>query len=321
MMRGCVAGLVLTAGLLGGCGPTAFLITPVPASRELREIELDRESLFASRKIALIEVDGVISNQRPSSLLGTEGDNPVSVLREKLDKAAVDRIHSPGGGATASDLMYTEVRRFREETGKPVIAYLLDVAASGGYYVACAADRILAHPSAVTGSIGVIMITPDLSGTMLKLGVRANVIKSGELKDAGSPFREMNPADRAIFEGIINGMYERFLAVVGEARRDLPAQRVRELADGRVYLAPQALEAGLVDGLCDMDGAVQAAREAAGLGDRAIVLVRYGRPVDYRPNYYAQAPGVPAQVNLVHVELPAWLRDGPQFLYLWAPGW
>jgi len=331
--RRTASGLLLLGALLAplaGCGPGALLITPVPARQDLEERVLARESIWAIDKIALVDVDGVLANQRDSSLLGPPGENPVALFTEKLDRAARDprvkaivlRINSPGGGVTASDLMYTELRRFRDVTGKPIIACMLDLAASGGYYIACAADRIYAHPTTVTGSIGVIMIAPDLTGTMTKLGIRANVIKSGELKDAGSPFREMNERDRALFTKLIDSMYERFLEVVAQGRPQLAADRLRELADGRVFLGPEARELGLVDEIGTLPNAVAAAKHAARIDRSKILLVEYARPLAHRANYYSETPLGPAQVNLVNVTLPPGLTAAsPQFMYLWAPTW
>jgi protease-4 len=320
---------VLVASLVG-CGPTSFLVTPVPVSRDLDEHVLIREGPWAYQKIALIDVDGVLRNQREQRLLARAGENPVSLFKEKLDKAAGDkrvkavvvRINSPGGTVTASDLMYTELRRFREKSGKPVIASLLDVGASGGYYLACAADKIYAHPTTVTGSIGVVMIAPEVSGTMQKLGIRTNVFKSGELKDAGSPFREMNERDRAVFQDIIERMYARFLHVVGQSRSGIDKARLSALADGRVYLAPQAKEHGLVDELGTLHDAIAAAKQIAGVDDEKVLVVQYARPLGHRANVYAHTPESPAQVNLLNLQLPEWLSSpSPQFLYLWAPGW
>lgn len=315
---------------LAGCTPMSFLITPVPRSQELEEHEISRDSIWADKKIALIEVDGVLRNARDWSPLGPPGENPVSLFKEKLDQAADDdkvkaivvRINSPGGGVTATDLMYTELRRFREQTNKPVIASMLDVAASGGYYVACAADRIYAHPTTVTGSIGVIMVVPDFSGTMRKLGIRANIIKSADLKDAGSPFREMSEEERAVFQRMIDAMHARFLKVVAEARRAIDETRLSALADGRVFLAPEAKEQGLIDELGTLHDALAGAKSAAGLDGKPVIVVEYARPRLHRPNVYARASDVPVQVNLVNVELPAWLEGpSPQFMYIWAPGW
>jgi protease-4 len=318
---------MLAAMLASGCSPGSFLITPVYGSRALQEKVVARESVWAERKIALVDVDGVLTNARQSSLLGSEGDNPVARFKEKLDKAARDerveavvlRINSPGGGVTASDLMFNEIKSFRQRTGKPVIACMLDTAASGGYYIACAADRIYAHPTTVTGSIGVIMITPDLTGLMSKVGVQTNVIKSGEMKDAGSPFRPMREQDRQLYQNLINSMYERFLDVVAAARTSLTRDQIRTLADGRVYLAPDAREKGLIDEIGTLQDAIGAAKTAAKV-DRPVLVVQYSLAHNYRQNVYAEAPGAPAQVNLINVELPKWLNGAsPEFLYLWAP--
>jgi len=322
------AGLLML--VLCGCGPTSFLITPVAAEQGLAEKVVLRESFWATKKVALVNVEGVLENARPRSLLGPAGENPVALFADKLEQAAKDcnvravvlRINSPGGGVTATDLMYAELERFREQTGKPVIAAMLDVAASGGYYLACAADEIHAQPTTVTGSIGVIMLAPEFAGTMQKLGVRMNVIKSGELKDMGSMFRPMNERDRAVFQDLIDGMYTRFVDVVSRSRRGLEPDRVRELADGRVYLGPQAKELGLVDKIGTLRDAIQAAKEASGIGDAKVKVVQYSRPLAYRPNIYAGTSPPAGQVNLVNVELPGWLSGStPQLLYLWAPGW
>jgi protease-4 len=329
-----VAGRTLVcAGLLAllaaGCGPTSFLITPVSAQRGLTEEVVLRESFWATRKVALIEVDGVLRNARSQSLLGAGSENPVSVFAEKLDRAAKDsnvkavvlRINSPGGGVTATDLMYAELQRFRARTGKPVVAALLDVGASGAYYLACAADKIYASPTTVTGSIGVVMIAPEFSGTMQKLGMRVNVIKSSELKDMGSMFREMSDSDRAVFQRLIDGMYERFLEVVARSRTGVDRDRLRQLADGRVYLGDEAKEHGLVDEVGSLHEAIRGAKQAAGLSDAKVKVVQYARPLEYRPNVYAQSDQ-PGQVNLVNVQLPDWLTGpSPQVLYIWAPGW
>jgi protease-4 len=216
--------------------------------------------------------------------------------------------------------MYDEVRRFRQRTGKPVIAAMLDLTASGGYYLACAADTLYAQPTTVTGSIGVILMLPEFAGTMQKIGVEVNIIKSGAMKDAGSMFRQMKPEERAMFQKLIDGMYARFLGVVEKGRPNIPPERLRELADGRVFLGPEAKELGLVDEVGTLRDAIQAAKVAAGLEGKAIKVVEYGRPLDYKPNIYARAPAAP-QVNVVNVDLPDWLHDPtPQLLYLWAPG-
>lgn len=324
--------LALAFGCAAGCAPMSFLITPVQDAYDLEERVVLRESLWATRKLAIVDIEGVITDRGSSPLLGPSGPNPVAVFKHKLDKARKDdavqavllRINSPGGGVTASDVMHHEVREFRKKSQKPVVACMMDVAASGGYYVACAADEIHALPTTTTGSIGVIMMTPELSGIMQKLGIRVNVIKSGEMKDAGSPFREMSEKDRSLYQTLIDGMYERFLSVVLAGRPGLTEEKLRELADGRVYSADQARAAGLIDEVGTLEGAIAAAKRRAGLAESSVVIVEYAPSYAYRPNYYAEAPPSerPQTVNMLNLELPGWLTgEGPHFLYLWAPGY
>lgn len=327
--RTLLAGVAFVALLATGCAPTSFLITPVPSNPALEEVVVQRESPWASRRVAIIELEGVLTNQRSRSLLGLSGSNPVVEFKERLDAAAADRrvkavvlrINSPGGSVTASDLMYQELLNFRERTKKPVIACMMDVAASGGYYVACAADEIHALPTTVTGSIGVIMLTIDVSKTLDYIGVRPNIIKSGSMKDAGSPFREMRDEDRKVFQAMIDQMYERFFRVVSHSRKHIAEADLRNLCDGRVFFAQEARELGLVDQIGTLDSALHAAKRAAGIESEKIVVVQYGRAMTYRPNIYAQTPEAPGGVvNNFFIDVPAWLAgNGPQFMYLWQP--
>lgn len=311
-----------------GCGPTAYKITPVPADRELEETTLIDEGGWSPGKIVLVDVDGLIMNAEKFSLIG-EGENPVSVFTEKLDKAAEDpsvkglllRINSPGGGVTASDVMYTELLRFKEKTKgqRPVVAMMMDVAASGGYYLACGTDEIVAHPTTVTGSIGVIMYTVNLSGTMNKIGIEAEAIKSGRMKDAGSPFKKLSAEERAMFQSIIDEFFDRFVKVVVAGRPELDEAQVRGVADGRVYTAEQALELKLVDRIGTLRDAIACVKTRT--GEKKVKVVTYQRPLEYTPNVYARQPSGPPQMNLINVQLPdSWLPPTPQFMYLWAPG-
>lgn len=323
-------GVALLTVLAVGCADTSFVVTPVPARPDLIEHTMERESPWATAKIAVVDVDGLIANDNTPSLLNLSRDNPVVLFRERLELAARDpavravvvRINSPGGGVTASDLMHGELTRFREKTGKPVIAALLDTAASGGYYVACAADEIHAQPTTVTGSIGVIMLLPEFSGIMSRLGVRVNAIKSGPMKDSGSLFRELGDEERQHFQGLVDRLYDRFVAVVVASRKDLCEARVRALADGRVYLGSEAKEAGLVDEVCSLRETIQRAKDRAGIAQRPVRVVAYGRAYQYRPNIYAETGAGPSQVNLVNLNLPHWATDpSPRLMYLWAPQW
>ncbi|MGB2987336.1 MAG: signal peptide peptidase SppA [Phycisphaerae bacterium] len=327
----CVRTLIMIAmsaavATVTGCTGSSLLITPVAHRRALVETELSRDSRFAVDKIALVDVSGVITNAPRHELFG-EGEHPVSVLLEQLDKARRDRrvkavvlrINSPGGTVTASELMHDEITHFKK-SGKPIIAVMMDVATSGAYYIACACDEIVAQPSTVTGSIGVVMQVFDLSGTMQMVGVKSEAIISGTYKDIGSPLRPMRPEERELFEQVVHDMYERFIDVVLAARTNLDEATVRRLADGRIYTATQAKEAGLIDRIATMRDAIDLAKQRAGV--KRTRLVTYHRPLGYRPNYYAQTPyRSGGDVNFLKFDLPDWLsRPVPQFMYLWIPG-
>jgi len=318
-----VGSTVLLGTLCAGCMPDSFIITPINHEKALVQQELSRDALLAWNKVAVIEVDGVILNANPGGLL-SKGENPVSYLLEQLDaarrdprvKAVVLRVNSPGGSVTASELMYNEILRFRR-SGKPVVVMMLDVAASGAYYISCGADEIVAAHSTVTGSIGVIMQTFDATGTMAKIGLRADAIKSGPQKGGGSPFETMTPDQRAVFQNMVMEMYGQFVDVVAQGR-DLPRDRVLELADGRIYTATQAIENGLIDRIGTMNDAIAEAKRRADI-DSAIV-VTYMRPYGFAPNYYAHAtqPPAAAQINMLNVNLgDRWSAGAAPFMYLW----
>jgi len=318
---------VLTLVGCTGCLDGALLIRPVSGRQALEQHTLQRDSFFALDKIALIDVSGVLINGDEPRLLGS-GENRVSLLLENLNEARQDpavkavilRINSPGGTVVASELMHDEITYFREKTDKPVIAVMMDVAASGGYYVACACDEIVAQPSTVTGSIGVIMQMFDVTGTMSMIGVSSDAITSGPRKDAGSPFRKLKDEERAIFQSMVDDMYGRFVEVVDEGRPNLSEAEVRKLADGRVYTASQALEAGLIDRIATLRETYNHLKEQEGIGKAR--LVTYKRPYAYRPNYYAAAPTTePTAGHRVTLEWPALTETmTPRFMYLWSPG-
>jgi protease-4 len=315
---------ILLTSLVAGCSPTgSFKITAVPTDLSLKEETVHTDSFWASDRIAIIDISGVIMNAHTPGLF-SEGEHPVSFLVEKLAaaekdarvKAVVLRINSPGGGVTASDTMYEELLAFKKKTHKPVIAYFQDVAASGAYYLACAADEIIAQRTSVTGSIGVIMQMVDASGTLEKIGISADAITSGPYKDAGSPFRRMKPDERKLFQDLVDGFYAQFVSVVVAGRPKLTRDQVVTLADGRVYSASQALEAGLIDRIGNLLDALEAAKARAGIKQAKTVI--YHRPLDWTPNIYAKAPAQgPTEVHLFTVQLPNLWTNTPQFMYIW----
>jgi len=281
-----------------------------------------------SAKILLLKVDGVISTQPPRnvSLLGGDEDSMVSRVREALDSAREDqevkalllRIDSPGGTASASDVVYSEVLRFKRERRVPVVAYMMGTATSGAYYVAMAADHVIAHPTTVTGSIGVIFLSVNFAGLMEKLGIENQTLVAGRYKDEGSPLRRMLPVERTQLQSILDELHAYFQQVVIHGRPQLDAARVRELADGRIFGARQALDAGLVDELGDLVQAVEITRQRAHLSEARVVT--YHRPSEYENNIFTR--GETALPERVKLELPnalEWLAR-PGFYYLWTPG-
>ncbi|GJQ26046.1 MAG: signal peptide peptidase SppA [Phycisphaerae bacterium] len=318
----CVPGVLMLC--IVGCAPTgSFKVTALPADLSLKERLVITESIWESNRIALIEVSGILMNSHQMGLF-SEGEHPVSFLVEKLQAAAKDdrvkaivlRINSPGGSVTASDTMYEELLAFRKKTGKPVIAYFQDVSASGAYYLSCAADEIIAQRTSVTGSIGVIMQMMDVSGTLGKIGVVTDAITSGAFKDAGSPLRKMKPEERKVFQDLVDGFYNQFVDIVAAGRPKLTREQIVKLADGRVYNAQQALEAGLIDRIGTLDDALTAAKTRANI-KRANVVV-YHRPLDWTPNIYARGgPESPANVNVFNFQLPSLFTGGPRFMYIW----
>lgn len=311
-----------------GCGPTSFVITPVSSRPGLKETQIQRDRGFwITDKIAVIDVDGMMINESKQSLLQSS-ENPVSLFTEKLDrakrdknvKAVVLRLNSPGGTVAASDLMHHVLKDFKKTTGKPVVACMLDVAASGAYYLACGCDGIMAQPTTVTGSIGVIFQTVSVAGTMDKIGISAEAIKSGELKDLASPLRPLRDKERQVLQELIMHYYENFLDVILQGRQGLIRDKLLELADGRVYYAEEALQAGLIDKIGYPADAITWAKQLAGVSKAKVVI--YHRSLGYKPNIYASTPrNLEAGGALVNIELPDWLQArGPRFLYLWQVG-
>lgn len=213
---------------------------------------------LGSGRIALVEVEGVISDDRKVL------DDIARFRKDGSVKGYVVAINSPGGVVGPSQSIYEELRRLRRE-GKPVVASIGGIGASGGYYVALGADTIYALPGSLTGSIGVIMEFPDASGLMKKVGLGWNVVKSAEHKDVGSPFRPMTPGDSAVLDSLISDVYGQFVEVVARERH-LAAERVRPLADGRVLTGRQALKSGLIDRTGNLRDALATAGRMAGLG-------------------------------------------------------
>lgn len=220
-------------------------------------------------KVAVVEISGVISNSR-EVIRGIK-----SFTEDGGVKAIVLRIDSPGGGVGASQEIYREVVKARRV--KKVVASLGGVAASGGYYVACGADKIVANPGTITGSIGVVMQFANIEELLKKIGYKGYVIKSGPHKDIGSPFREMVPEERALLQEVIDTVHHQFIKAVAEGR-ELPIEKVTAIADGRIFAGEQALAFGLVDKLGNLEDTIEFAAKMAGIkGKPNVVYARKRR--------------------------------------------
>lgn len=217
-------------------------------------------------------------------------------------KALVLRIDSPGGGVAASQALYSAVRGVRAR--KPVVASMASVAASGGYYVACAADSIVAHEGTLTGSIGVLAAYLRTEDLFHKIGVDVTVIKSGEYKDIGSPYRRMTEDEKAYIGDLLDEVYEQFVTAVAEGR-GMDVDRVRKLAEGRLYTGRSAMEAGLVDRIGGYEDALLMAAEMGGIDGRPRVVKREPRvPILERllGRYAALVPARPSErVSLKYI--------------------
>jgi protease-4 len=275
-------------------------------------------------KIVLLEIDGVISEERQrAGTLGVDQPSLVARVREALDRAEKDddvaalllRIQSPGGTVSASETIHHEVQRWKQKTGRKAVAHLQGLATSGGYYVAMAADHVVAHPTTVTGSIGVIMIGLNFAGLMEKLGVSNQTLTSGDFKDSGSPFREMRPEERAHLQGVIDDLYGRFREVVAAGRPGLSPDALGQLADGRIFTARQALADGLIDEIGYLDSAVEATERLAQIDESRVVT--YHRPSEYRDNVYSRGRLPPVQVVDIDILSLPHATLAPGFYYLW----
>jgi protease-4 len=291
-----------------------------------RKAELVEKVVYGTKgpKILLLDIDGWISEvAEPRALAFRESESMVSRVREQLDRAEQDdgiraiilRINSPGGTASASEIVYGEIRRFKEKHEIPVIAQLMGVAASGGYYLAMSADTIRALPTTITGSIGVVFSGVSFSGLMEKIGIENQTLTSGSYKDAGSSLRRMTENEKAQLGSVLDSLYARFLEVVATGRPGLSREEVRELSDGRIFSAAQAEANGLIDAIGDLPGAVEVAEEKAGIETSRVVV--YSRPEEWRENLYSMSAAPAPAVSPWAILGPV---SEPTFLYLWWPG-
>src|SRR5512136_2927011 len=216
-------------------------------------------------KIAIVEVRGVI----------TQSSAVIEELQQYLAddgvKAIILRVDSPGGGVGPSQEIYREIMRIKATSKRKVVTSMGSVAASGGYYIACASDLIVANPGTITGSIGVVMQFSNFEELLKKIGIKGVVLKSGEHKDIGSPFREMTPEEKRIMQEVLDNVHQQFIQAVAEGRK-LDRSKVAQIADGRILTGEQAKNLGLVDQLGNLQDTIDAAAKMVGIGGKPTVL-------------------------------------------------
>ncbi len=263
--------------------------------------------VLTGSRVAILPIEGVIASEEEVLR------NLRSFREDASVRAFVLEIRSPGGGVGASQAIYQELQRLKEEDDRPVVAWLGDVAASGGYYVSLPADSIYALPGTITGSIGVIMEFPNAQELFRKVGIGWEVVKSGPHKDVGSPFRPMTEEDREILERLVGDVWEQFVEAVAESR-GLGRERVEALADGRVFTGERAIGLGLVDGIGSLEQAIDVAGRLSGLGEGPATI----RPRERRLGLLDLLIGVPeGEWRRWTRWMPTGAGVTPRLLYEW----
>ncbi|MFC1751538.1 signal peptide peptidase SppA [Patescibacteria group bacterium] len=276
------------------------------------------------QKVLVIPVRGIITDTVKEGFIRTRPSMVQEIVsqlrlaeRDGNIKAVIFKIDSPGGSVTASDILYNEIVSFKRRTGVTVVVAMMGLTASGGYYIALPADYILAHPTTITGSIGVIFSRPRVTGLMQKIGVDVEVSKSGKNKDIGSPFRATTSEEKKIFQDLTDRLAVRFVDLVTR-HRGLKPEVVAEISGARVYLANEALELGLVDEIGYLDKAVSQAKKLAGLPRSAKVVV-YRRNLYPNDNLYNTSTRYyGGHGDVISLKLPGSLNHlTTGFYYLW----
>lgn len=247
------------------------------ADEEWEEVTLEKGS---DAVVAVLEVTGIITSRDTSGVFDEPEYQHHSFLKrletvyedEKV-KAIVLYVNSPGGGVSESDEIFQRIMTLKEENEKPLVVFMDQVAASGGYYIAAPADHIMATRNTITGSIGVIMQSINLHQLAERWGVEDATIKSGDLKDLMNPLRHMEPEEREVMQSIIDEMHQYFVEAIVEGR-GMESEKVEKLADGRIYSGAQALENGLIDSLGMFEDGIEKAKQMADQEDATVVILR-----------------------------------------------
>jgi protease-4 len=315
---------VMVVLFLIGCQTPKIRLFP-SAADPLHEYTLAGEE---TGKVLVIPIRGTISDAPKRQFIITRPSmvqEVVSQLRKAQKdpevKAIILKINSAGGSVTASDILYNEIVAFKQKTKAKVVVVMMGVAASGGYYISLPADYILAHPTSITGSVGVLFLRPDVAGLMDKIGIDVEVSKTGKNKDMGSPFRQATAEERQIIKDMIDQLGKRFLDHIAEHRKIDP-ERMKEISSARIFLADDALKLGMVDRVGYIGEAVSLAKKLAELPENAKVVV-YRRTEYPDDNLYNTSTShyEGRGLSIVSLDLPASLTSFQAgFYYLWQPG-
>lgn len=326
---GCQRFLIRTQNRVAFDGPvdTRMDIPPVsPTAGPVQPVVVEKGA--AANRVAIVDVDGIILNA-PFVGPASVGENPVALFREKLDaveadrcaKAVVLRINSHGGGVAACIAMRRDLERFKARTGKPIVACLMDTAAGGAYYLASAADQVVAGEATVTGGVGVILNLFNLRDLMAQFNIIPQSIKTGELTDIGTSARALKPEEKDLLQGIADEFHNQLVADIRRTRPGLRLENGTTL-DGRIMTGTQARARGLVDQTGDLEAAIHLAAQLAcqGAEPPQPQVVLYRRANDPAHTIYAITANVPLQGAGILPNLPGLDRTKlPTFLSMWQP--
>ncbi|EMJ91550.1 MULTISPECIES: signal peptide peptidase SppA [Leptospira] len=290
-----------------------------------------REKLISGQnedKILIIPIDGVISDEGEKNFFGGQEDSILVEVKKQLELAELDpeikaiilKINSPGGSVTASDIIYREILQFKAKKKIPVVSLFMDTAASGAYYISMATDLLIAHPTSVTGSIGVILSGINVKEGLDKLGVKDQSIRSGGNKTIGSPLEELSPEQRKLLQSIVDDLFEKFFDIVKKGRPGKNPLELRKIADGRIFTASQALQHGLIDKIGYFDNAVQETMALSNYkktsGNTNPRIIYYSRNTEQRTNFY-QIQSTELKPDSTISKILGTNRQ-VRFLYLWS---
>ena len=294
---------------------------------ELKEKVLDAQGRWTKHKVLIVDISGEIASgtQHHLSFLTDSSPEKVKAILKKAEedsgiKAIVLRIDSPGGEVTATDMIYHELIDFKRRTGIPVVASIMGLGCSGAYYVACAADKVYAHPTSITGSIGIIARFPKLAELANKIGYQEEIFTTGKLKAMGHPLRQMTPEVRQVLQSAIDDLFDRFLSVLMSSRKAYKKRDdAKKIADGQIFTAYQALDLGLIDEVAYISDVIKKTKQSLGISEVKIITYSGGSNQDL--NIYSKILSHNrTPINVVNFDLsPLVSRFRPGFYYLWLP--